>query len=73
MKMSLSEAARLSRQARKKMEETINAYADNFRPEILEQRMENGYTYTLYAPGCADGGEYKPICKPTGRSKQYEL
>ncbi len=49
--MNFTEAAKLSAESRLKNEAEIEAYAEQFRPKVIEQRQENGYLITVYSPG----------------------
>lgn len=63
--MSHSEAARLSRISRQKLEAEIEAYAEQFRPKVIGRYEENGHTVTVLAPAFAEGCNNKQWCKAT--------
>ncbi len=69
--MTPSEAAKLSAQSRKAMEQKIDDYAKQFRPKVIRKYKENGYLVTVYEPAtCCNCHQF---IKPTGRSGDYEL
>ena len=73
MTTSFSEAAKLSKLSKERLESEIDEYAAQYRPKILEQRQENGYTYTRYEAAHAENCGCHQYVKPTGRSGSYEL
>lgn len=53
--MTHSEAGRLGRNS--DLQQKINELCAPYRPKILEQRSENGYTYTKYEAAWAENSK----------------
>ncbi len=55
MSMTLSEAARLSRESKQRLEAEIEAFAAKFRPRVIRRYRENGHLVTVYETAFAEG------------------
>lgn len=66
-----SECGKLSRLSTQRAE--IDEYAAQYRPKILERRIEHGYTFTKYEAGHAEGCECSTTIRPKGRNGEYSL
>lgn len=53
--MTLSEAAKLSKESKKRWEAKMEEFAQRFRPKVIRQYEDQGHLVTVYQTAFAEG------------------